>query len=162
MIETSVCSGLGGFDINQNSNCQQKAKGACQPLQTTTTNCFGVPLPYTMTSPELVNENFTQQQLHVCYILFLSLNLIMCNEIHKIYGHGQSEMMRWEGLRSSPRCWSVVQPLLCSFYFPKCQDDLIELPPQVHTIGFIRFFAYHLFKTFLGTLQDCSKSMSCY
>jgi hypothetical protein len=40
-------------------------------------------------------------------------------------------MSRWEGLRSSPRCWAVIQPLLCSYYMPKCQDGLIDLPSQV-------------------------------
>ncbi|XP_021947837.1 smoothened homolog [Folsomia candida] len=102
-VATRVGNGM-GFVISENSNCYQKVKGTCQPLQPSTLFCFGVQLPYTMTSPELVNENFTQQQLH-------------------------SEMMRWEGLRSSPKCWAVIQPLLCSYYFPKCQDGFIELPP---------------------------------
>lgn len=39
-------------------------------------------------------------------------------------------MKRWEGLRSVPRCWAVIQPLLCSLYMPKCLDDYVELPPQ--------------------------------
>jgi hypothetical protein len=48
--------------------CRKEAKRPCQPLQFST--CFGVKLPYTMTSPELVNENFTQQQLQVnCNLL---------------------------------------------------------------------------------------------
>jgi smoothened protein len=97
----SVGNGI-GF-IAENDICHMP--GTCQPLQASTSTCFGVKLSYTMTSPVLVNENFTQQQL-------------------------QNDMSRWEGLRSSPKCWAVIQPLLCSYYFPKCQDGIIDLPPQ--------------------------------
>lgn len=44
-------------------NCKQKTRKPCQPLQFST--CFGVKLPYGFTSNELVNENFTQNQLQV-------------------------------------------------------------------------------------------------
>ncbi|ODN01519.1 Smoothened [Orchesella cincta] len=93
----------GAFGESPMDNCRRKASKPCQAMQFST--CFGAKLPYAFTSSDLVNENFTQQQI-------------------------QHEMKLWEGLRSVPRCWAVIQPLLCSVYMPKCQDDYIELPPQ--------------------------------
>lgn len=49
-----------------NKICLHKIKGECMPLEESSSTCFGVPLPYSMISPELVNENFTQKQLQVC------------------------------------------------------------------------------------------------
>lgn len=34
------------------------------------------------------------------------------------------------GLRNAPRCWSVIQPLLCAVYMPKCENGRVELPSQ--------------------------------
>ncbi|XP_007440919.2 smoothened homolog [Python bivittatus] len=34
------------------------------------------------------------------------------------------------GLRNAPRCWDVIQPLLCAVYMPKCEDGKVELPSQ--------------------------------
>ncbi|XP_019364887.1 PREDICTED: smoothened homolog, partial [Gavialis gangeticus] len=36
----------------------------------------------------------------------------------------------WAGLRNAPRCWDVIQPLLCAVYMPKCEDGKVELPSQ--------------------------------
>ncbi|MGH0125661.1 UNVERIFIED_CONTAM: hypothetical protein FKN15_023940 [Acipenser sinensis] len=36
----------------------------------------------------------------------------------------------WSGLRNAPRCWEVIQPLLCSVYMPKCDNGKVELPSQ--------------------------------
>ncbi|KAK7895353.1 hypothetical protein WMY93_020678 [Mugilogobius chulae] len=36
----------------------------------------------------------------------------------------------WSGLRNAPRCWSVIQPLLCAVYMPKCENGKVELPSQ--------------------------------
>ncbi|KAI3366757.1 hypothetical protein L3Q82_009419 [Scortum barcoo] len=36
----------------------------------------------------------------------------------------------WSGLRNAPRCWSVIQPLLCAVYMPKCENGRVELPSQ--------------------------------
>lgn len=47
-VATRVGNGM-GFVISENSNCYQKVKGTCQPLQPSTLFCFGVQLPYTMT-----------------------------------------------------------------------------------------------------------------
>lgn len=29
-----------------------------------------------------------------------------------------------------PRCWAVIQPLLCAVYMPKCENDRVELPSR--------------------------------
>lgn len=34
------------------------------------------------------------------------------------------------GLRNAPRCWAVIQPLLCAVYMPKCENDRVELPSR--------------------------------
>lgn len=34
------------------------------------------------------------------------------------------------GLRNAPRCWAVIQPLLCAVYMPKCENGKVELPSQ--------------------------------
>lgn len=34
------------------------------------------------------------------------------------------------GLRNAPRCWSVIQPLLCAVYMPKCENGRVELPSK--------------------------------
>lgn len=34
------------------------------------------------------------------------------------------------GLRNAPRCWSVIQPLLCAIYMPKCENGRVELPSK--------------------------------
>ncbi|KAG8181220.1 hypothetical protein JTE90_002902 [Oedothorax gibbosus] len=42
----------------------------------------------------------------------------------------QDNLALLEGLRSVPRCWAVVQPLLCSLYMPKCENGSVALPSQ--------------------------------
>ena len=34
------------------------------------------------------------------------------------------------GLRNAPRCWAVIQPLLCAVYMPKCENGRVELPSK--------------------------------
>ncbi|MBW00190.1 Smoothened, partial [Eschrichtius robustus] len=34
------------------------------------------------------------------------------------------------GLRNAPRCWAVIQPLLCAVYMPKCENNRVELPSR--------------------------------
>jgi hypothetical protein len=51
-------------------------------------------------------------------------------------------MSRWgEGLKKSPKCWAVIQPLLCAVYMPKCQDGIMDLPSQVCVYLFKLFIA---------------------
>ena len=37
---------------------------------------------------------------------------------------------KWTGLRFSPKCWSVMQPLLCSLYLPECVGGQVDLIPK--------------------------------
>ncbi|KAF8792265.1 Smoothened like protein [Argiope bruennichi] len=67
--------------------------------------CFGTELPYSITSLALAEDS--ESHLEV-----------------------QDNLALWQGLRSIPRCWAVVQPLLCSIYMPKCENGLISLPTQ--------------------------------
>lgn len=43
-------------------------------------------------------------------------------------------LAQWSGLRFAPRCWEVVQPLLCAIYLPKCSTEgnysVVELPGE--------------------------------
>ena len=41
------------------------------------------------------------------------------------------DLEEWSRLRFLPRCWEVVQPLLCATFLPKCTNDTqnsVELP----------------------------------
>ena len=38
--------------------------------------------------------------------------------------------LHFPGLRNAPRCWAVIQPLLCAVYMPKCENDRVELPSR--------------------------------
>ncbi|XP_028305671.1 protein smoothened [Gouania willdenowi] len=80
-----------------------KKTTTCEALKYNT--CLGSPLPYTHTSLVLAEDSNTQQEA------FEKLNM-------------------WSGLRNAPRCWSVVQPLLCAVYMPKCENGHVELPSQ--------------------------------
>ena len=78
---------------------------ACEPLQYKT--CLGASLPYTHTSTELAFDSSTQAEI-------------------------QEKLKLWAGLQNAPRCWDVIQQLLCSVYMPKCDPatDRVELPSQ--------------------------------
>nr|CAD7573837.1 unnamed protein product [Timema californicum] len=36
----------------------------------------------------------------------------------------------WRGARRIPKCWAVIQPILCALYMPKCENDTVDLPSQ--------------------------------
>ena len=36
------------------------------------------------------------------------------------------QLDKWVALKSVPKCWAVVQPLLCAVYFPKCENGQIS------------------------------------
>nr|CAD7456561.1 unnamed protein product [Timema tahoe] len=55
----------------------------------------------------------------------------------------------WRGARRIPKCWAVIQPILCALYMPKCENDTVDLPSQV---GY--YFKNTLFKCFVDLLQD--------
>lgn len=35
---------------------------------------------------------------------------------------------KWTGLKSVPRCWASIQPLLCTAFFPRCDQEKVSLP----------------------------------
>uniref|UniRef100_A0A674EPL9 Protein smoothened n=1 Tax=Salmo trutta TaxID=8032 RepID=A0A674EPL9_SALTR len=41
-----------------------------------------------------------------------------------------TSLLTHAGLRNAPRCWAVIQPLLCAVYMPKCDNGQVELPSQ--------------------------------
>ncbi|XP_030643964.1 protein smoothened [Chanos chanos] len=80
-----------------------KKTSTCEVLKYNT--CLGSPLPYTHTSLILAEDSNTQEEV------FEKLGM-------------------WSGLRNAPRCWAVIQPLLCAVYMPKCDNGKVELPSQ--------------------------------
>lgn len=82
-------------------NCKKTT--TCEALKYNT--CLGSPLPYTHTSLILAEDSSTQEEAY-------------------------EKLTMWSGLRNAPRCWSVIQPLLCAVYMPKCENGRVELPSQ--------------------------------
>ncbi|KAF3705117.1 Smoothened -like protein [Channa argus] len=80
-----------------------KKTTTCEALKYNT--CLGSPLPYTHTSLILAEDSSTQEEAF-------------------------EKLTMWSGLRNAPRCWSVIQPLLCAVYMPKCENGHVELPSQ--------------------------------
>ncbi|XP_041636732.1 smoothened homolog [Cheilinus undulatus] len=80
-----------------------KKTTTCEVLKYNT--CLGSPLPYTHTSLILADDSSTQEEAF-------------------------EKLTMWSGLRNAPRCWSVIQPLLCAVYMPKCENGRVELPSQ--------------------------------
>ncbi|KAM4523398.1 protein smoothened [Fundulus diaphanus] len=82
-------------------NC--KKTSTCEALKYNT--CLGSPLPYTHTSLILAEDSSSQEEAF-------------------------EKLTMWSGLRNAPRCWSVIQPLLCAIYMPKCENGRVELPSK--------------------------------
>ncbi|XP_077566216.1 protein smoothened [Stigmatopora nigra] len=80
-----------------------KMTTTCEALKYNT--CLGSPLPYTHTSLILAEDSISQEEAF-------------------------EKLTMWSGLRNAPRCWSVIQPLLCAVYMPKCENGRVELPSQ--------------------------------
>ncbi|XP_051911104.1 smoothened homolog [Hippocampus zosterae] len=80
-----------------------KTTTTCEALKYNT--CLGSPLPYTHTSLVLAEDSDSQEEAF-------------------------EKLTMWSGLRNAPRCWSVIQPLLCAVYMPKCENGRVELPSQ--------------------------------
>lgn len=80
-----------------------KKTATCEALKYNT--CLGSPLPYAYTSLVLAEDSSTQEEAF-------------------------EKLTMWSGLRNAPRCWSVIQPLLCAVYMPKCENGRVELPGQ--------------------------------
>uniref|UniRef100_A0A3Q3JLR1 Smoothened, frizzled class receptor n=1 Tax=Monopterus albus TaxID=43700 RepID=A0A3Q3JLR1_MONAL len=82
-------------------NCKKTT--TCEALKYNA--CLGSSLPYTHTSLILAEDSSTQEEAF-------------------------EKLTMWSGLRNAPRCWSVIQPLLCAVYMPKCENGRVELPSQ--------------------------------
>ncbi|XP_014911767.1 protein smoothened [Poecilia latipinna] len=80
-----------------------KKTSTCEVLKYNT--CLGSPLPYTHTSLILAEDSSSQEEAF-------------------------EKLTMWSGLRNAPRCWSVIQPLLCAVYMPKCENGRVELPSK--------------------------------
>ena len=80
----------------------KQCKRAANCTALTQSTCLGVKLPYTSTSTDLAWDSSTQQEI-------------------------QEKLTLWGGLRNAPKCWEVIQPLLCAVYMPRCENDTIEL-----------------------------------
>ena len=73
----------------------------CELLEDQT--CFGSSLEYNFTTLGLVTDS--QSQLDV-----------------------KKNLKQWEGLKFLSKCWSVLQPLLCQVYKPRCHNSSVKLP----------------------------------
>ncbi|KAK6628415.1 hypothetical protein RUM43_002227 [Polyplax serrata] len=73
--------------------------------------CFGVPLPYSESSTDILVEVFNDSGL-------------------RNYRNLQQELKKWESLRKVPKCWQTLQPFLCALYLPKCEHDTVYLLSQ--------------------------------
>jgi len=71
----------------------KKSVPTCEKLQKN--SCLGSTLPYSHTSLALINDSNTQADV-------------------------QNMLDLWAGLRHAPKCWDVIQPLLCAVYMPEC------------------------------------------
>ncbi|XP_076675288.1 smoothened, frizzled class receptor [Andrena cerasifolii] len=89
-------------DIPSDSlNCRRRA--TCVEMQKST--CMGTRLPYTTTTLDLIPKHMSQDDIE--------------ERLHIL-----------QALRHIPKCWAVVQPLLCSIFMPKCITDTVDLPSQ--------------------------------
>ncbi|XP_046969794.1 protein smoothened isoform X1 [Vanessa cardui] len=84
------------------NSCVRRAQ--CEPLNKTT--CLGVKLPYNRTSVRLTFYD-TQYQI-------------------------QNQLELYRELINVPKCWAVIQPLLCATFMPNCErildQDMVHLP----------------------------------
>lgn len=81
-------------------NCEKPAK--CEALNYS--HCMGVKLPYSSTSLDLIDlpsQEAVQEKLHL-----------------------------YQGFKNVPKCWTVIQPFLCSLYMPKCENGKVDLPSK--------------------------------
>jgi len=79
------------------------SNSTCEPIVSENRKCLGETIRYRFTSTNLAEDSSNQ------------------NEITK-------NLKLWEGLKFLPKCWSVLQPLLCQVYVPKCEDSTV-IPP---------------------------------
>ena len=73
----------------------------CEALKEQT--CLGSRLDYNFTTTRLVTDSDTQRDVN-------------------------ENLKQWEGLKFLSRCWSVLQPLLCQVYKPRCYNNSVQFP----------------------------------
>lgn len=78
-------------------------KTTCEPIVTENRKCLGEVLSYRFTSTHFAKDSNSQKEIH-------------------------KNLKLWEGLKFLPKCWSVLQPLLCQVYVPKCENSTV-VPP---------------------------------
>ncbi|XP_057711528.1 protein smoothened [Corythoichthys intestinalis] len=106
MLCVLACCCEGAVQLSPNATIFEdkcKMTTTCEALKYNT--CLGSPLPYTHTSLVLAEDSISQEEAF-------------------------EKLTMWSGLRNAPRCWSVIQPLLCAVYMPKCENGRVELPSQ--------------------------------
>ena len=92
---------LNGISARESFQCSKSAK--CEEL-TKNATCFGTTLPYSS-----ISYSFTGLQ-----------------NIWNI----KDRLKDWEALKAVPKCWAVIQPLLCSVYLPKCENGKVSKVPH--------------------------------
>ena len=100
LVESGTSQFFEKSQLLGNQSCSISAK--CVEFKTNLT-CLGTPLPYKSTSFAFSGSSN-------------NLNV-------------QEQLELWEGLKNVPKCWSVIQPLLCSTYYPECQNGRISKVP---------------------------------
>lgn len=103
-----VACGYGEL-VKYNTKSRQCSLKTTSCLQLKNKTCLGVQIPYTTSSNDLVrNISFKDGT-------FPPLN-------------------HWQHFRAIPKCWEVIQPLLCSIYYPKCgkenNDRYVDKPSR--------------------------------
>lgn len=89
--------------IESSESCT--ATSTCVLLEASRRNCLGASLPYTKTSLNLATDSSNLDEM------------VLNRQV-------------WTGLQAVPKCWVVLQPLLCAVYTPKCDNNRIELYPR--------------------------------
>jgi len=79
------------------SNCERTIQ-KCEALSSK--HCFGAMLPYRRTAPGAFSTDIVSGQ------------------------DVEVSLRQWSALRTVPQCWEVLQPLLCSVYYPRCKSDV--------------------------------------
>lgn len=89
--------------ITSSESCNYPAP--CTAIDPQQDTCLGVTLDYSHTSLSLANDSSTLEEV-------------------------QANLAEWAGLQGAPRCWDVIQPLLCAVYMPRCNDSRILMYPR--------------------------------
>ncbi len=89
----------------RNAYCHRPAK-QCRHYPNET--CFGRPLPYDHVSFDHTGSNY----------------------IYEV----KSKLRQWQWLSGVPKCWAVIQPLLCAVYMPECDPDAETVEKVSHRL----------------------------